>query len=38
MFDIFLQEKVMSALMLSFLGLSLFLRIFLGLLYHTPIL
>ena len=37
MFDIFLQEKVMSALMLSFLGLSLFLRIFLGLLYHNLI-
>lgn len=37
MFDIFLEEKVMSALMLSFLGLSLFLRIFLGLLYHRLI-
>ena len=37
MFDIFWEEKVMSALMLSFLGLSLFLRIFLGLLYHRLI-
>lgn len=37
MFDIFMEEQVMSALMLSFLVLSLFLRIFLGLLYQNMI-
>ena len=37
MFDIFMEEKVMTALMLSFLALSIFLRIFLGLLYQKMI-
>lgn len=37
MFDIFMEEKVWTALMLSFLVLSIFLRIFLGLLYQNMI-
>lgn len=37
MFDIFMEEKVLTALMLSFLVLSIFLRIFLGLLYQNMI-
>ena len=37
MFDIFLEEKVISALMAASLVLSVFLRIFLGLLYQNMI-
>lgn len=37
MFEIFMEEKVLTALMLSFLVLSIFLRIFLGLLYQNMI-
>lgn len=37
MFEIFMEEKVLTALMLSFLALSIFLRIFLGLLYQNMI-
>ena len=37
MFDIFMEEKVLTALMLSFLVLSIFTRIFLGLLYQKMI-
>lgn len=37
MFDIFMEEKVLTALMLSFLVLSIFGRIFLGLLYRNMI-
>ena len=37
MFDILMEEKVLTALMLSFLVLSIFIRIFLGLLYQKMI-
>ena len=37
MFDIFMEEKVWTALMLSFLVLSIFLRMLLGLLYQNMI-
>lgn len=37
MFEIFMEEKVLTALMLSFLALSIFIRIFLGLLYYKMI-
>lgn len=37
MFDIFMEEKVMTALMFSCLVLSIFLRVFLGLLYQNMI-
>ena len=37
MFDVFMEEKVLTALMLSFLVLSIFIRIFLGLLYQKMI-
>ena len=37
MFDIFMDEKVITALMLSFLCISIFLRVFLGLLYRNLI-
>ena len=37
MFDVFMEEKVMSALMLACMALSIFLRVFLGLLYQNMI-
>lgn len=37
MFDVFMEEKVMSVLMLACMVLSIFLRVFLGLLYQNMI-
>ena len=37
MFDVFMEEKVMSVLMLTCMVLSIFLRVFLGLLYQNMI-
>ena len=37
MFEVFMEEKVMSALMLACMVLSIFLRVFLGLLYQNMI-